>query len=208
MKHYPHLSYRTGVWQEIVRYIGSDILTTGNILDTCVELGAGYCDFINQFPALTKICYEQNKEMEKFALPDIDFRCQDAVYLSGLEDDSIDLLFASNFLEHLNDKEHEILLPRIYDALKQNGKLVLIQPNYRLCSTTYFDDETHQSVFDDINIQSFLVKYGFEICKITPGLLPFSMKSRMPKWPILVRLYLNSPIRPNSAQMYVIAQKR
>jgi hypothetical protein len=33
------------------------------------------------------------------------------------------------------------------------------------------------------------------------------MKSRLPKWPILVRLYLHSPVRPLGAQMYVVAER-
>ncbi len=204
LQEYPFIAERRGVWREIVRYISYDIGPIERIL----EIGSGYCDFINEYPAQKKICFELNPERKKFAAPDVDFRCGDAVSLMRALEVKIETVFASNFLEHLTENQHEELMPGIYDALCENGKMVLIQPNYRLCPKNYFDDKTHQTIFSDENIKPFFEKYGFKVIKIVPGLLPFSMKSRLPKWPLLVRLYLNSPIRPNAAQMYVVAQKR
>ena len=34
----------------------------------------------------------------------------------------------------------------------RGGRLVLIQPNHRLCAEHYFDDPTHRTIFDDRNI--------------------------------------------------------
>jgi len=204
VKKYPHIQSRRGVWREIVRYVKKDCPCTESLL----ELGAGYCDFINQFPAETKICYEQNPDMADYADEDVNFRCDSAVTLSGVDEGSIDLVFASNFLEHLTDDEHEVIMPRIGEVLAENGQLILIQPNYNRCKDRYFDDETHQTIFSDTNIELFLCRYDFKIIKLIPGLLPFSMKSRLPKWPFLVRLYLALPFKANAAQMYIIATKR
>lgn len=201
---YPFLKERKGVWKEIARYVSKDLGTAESFL----ELGAGYCDFINYYPAKHKICFELNPERKIYAARDVDFRCGDAVSLMKGIDLKIDIVFASNFLEHLTKQQLEDLMPKIYKVLTENGRLVLIQPNYRLCRHRYFEDPTHHTIFSDENIKNFLQKYGFEIVKIVPGLLPFSMKSRLPKWPIFVRLYLHSPIKPNAAQMYIVAQKR
>ena len=203
-KEYPFISERMGVWREIVRYLLKDI---GEV-DSVLELGAGYCDFINQFPADKKICIDQEIEMKEFAAKEVDFRVGDAVMCLDSLSTSVDLVFASNFLEHLSQEQHTQLMPRLYQFLNDEGKLVLIQPNYNLCQKNYFDDETHQTIFSDENIMSFLEKYGFEVVKLVPGLLPFSMKSKLPKWPWLVRCYLFSPIKPKAAQMYVIAKKK
>lgn len=200
---YPYLKYRQGVWKEIVRYVARD---TGPV-ETLVELGPGYCDFINQFPSYTKIGYDLNPDMQQFSGKDVTLKIGDAMNLEALEEGSVDLIFASNFLEHLSPREHDRLLPVICRALKPGGRLVLIQPNYRLCKDRYFDDVTHQTIFSDENIPGFLTGYGLRITKLVPGLLPFSMKSWLPKWPILIRLYLLSPFRPLSAQMYVMASK-
>ena len=201
---YPFLEYRTKVWLEIIRYIARDCPNVGHLL----ELGPGYCDFINYFPAAQKTCIDRNEAMRQYAHPGINFICEEVGLLSGIVDCSLDLVFASNFLEHLGEEGHRILLPNIHRILAPNGRLILIQPNYRLNPDHYFDDATHRTIFSDQNIRAFLEGFGFKVMKLVPRFLPFSMKSRLPKWPILVRLYLASPVRPFAGQMYIIAQKR
>ncbi len=201
---YPFLSYRTKVWLEIIRYIARDCPQVENLL----ELGPGYCDFINYFPATTKTCVDRNETMRQYSNPGIRFVCEEAGLISGIASSSLDLVFASNFLEHLGYEEHQVLLPNIHRVLSATGHLALIQPNYRLNPDHYFDDATHRTIFSDQNISNFLDDYGFKINKLIPRFLPFSLKSRLPKWPILVRLYLASPIRPFAGQMYILAQKR
>jgi SAM-dependent methyltransferase len=200
---YPYLKYRRNVWKEIVRYVQGDVPK----VDTLIELGAGYCDFINQFPSRTKIGYELNPDMREFADVTVDLRIEDAVALRGIASNSVDLVFASNFLEHLDEPAHTLLLPRLRDVLKPGGRLILIQPNYDRCRSHYFDDETHQTVFSDKSMRTFLDSYGLTVKKLIPGFLPFSLKSALPKWPFLVRLYLMSPIKPFAAQLYVVAEK-
>ena len=203
---YPFLLERRGVWNEIARYAMRD---TGTV-DSLVELGAGYCDFVNSFPAKKKIAFDLNPDMRDFADPDVDLRIADATQADGLASlpsGSVDLVFASNFLEHLDDADLHLLLPQIARVLSRQGRLILLQPNHRRCAENYFDDPTHKTIFDDRNIGRWLEPHGLCIRKIVSGLLPFSMKSRLPKWPILIRLYLNSPVRPLGAQMYVVAER-
>ncbi len=200
---YPVLEARRGVWREIARYVARDVPPVG----TLVELGAGYCDFANAFPAERRIAYDLNPEMAVHAGPEVEFRLADAVELPGLEPGSVDLVFASNFLEHLDEAELARLLPRVRDVLAPGGRLVLIQPNHRLCAEHYFDDPTHKTIFDDRNVGPRLAAHGLPVRRVVPGLLPFSMRSRLPKRPILIRLYLASPLRPLAAQMYVVAER-
>jgi hypothetical protein len=204
MKDYPFLDERKAVWKEIAMFIFSNVGEQQVVL----ELGAGFCDFINQFPSKKKICIELNVERRKFASLGVEFHCGDVLQEIEKINTEVSMVFASNFLEHFSERQLEDLLPKIHSILYKNGKFVLIQPNYRLCKNSYFDDETHQTIFSDENIVPFLEKFNFKVIQLIPGLLPFSMKSRLPKWPLLVRLYLNSPIRPNAAQMYVVAEKR
>lgn len=201
---YPFLEYRTKVWLEIIRVIARDCPNVGHLL----ELGPGYCDFSNYFPAARKTCVDRNELMQQYAHPEIRFVCAEAGPLSDIADSSFDLVFASNFLEHLDNDEHQLLLPNIHRVLSANGRLALIQPNYRLNPDHYFDDKTHRTIFSDQNIEDFLERFGFTVIKLIPRFLPFSMKSRLPKWAILVRLYLASPVRPFAGQMYILAQKR
>jgi SAM-dependent methyltransferase len=201
---YPWLEERRGVWCEIARFVARDAPN----VDTVVELGAGYCDFINQFPGRLKVAFDLTPDAAKYGAADVDVRVEDCTTLPGIADASVDLVFASNFLEHLSEPEIAILLPNVQRVLRRGGRLILIQPNYRRCAAHYFDDPTHQTIFHDQNIASYLEPHGLRIVKLVPGQLPFSMKSRLPKWPILTRLYLRSPVRPLAKQMYVVAERR
>ena len=200
---YPQLEERTYVWREIARYVRRDAPAVG----TLVEMGPGYCDFINHFPASRKIAFDLNPEMLDHAAEDVDLRIQDARHLPAVGRGSVDLVFASNFLEHLSEPDAARFLSDARDVLSERGRLILLQPNHRRCAEHYFDDPTHRTIFDHLNIYDWLTRHGLRARRVVPGLLPFSMKSRLPKWPMLVRLYLNSPIRPLGAQMYVVAER-
>lgn len=200
---YPFLRGRRAVWTEIGRFVQRDAPGSR----TVVELGAGYCDFINAFPAQRKIAFDLNPEMAAFAAPDVELRIADAVTLRGIGAASVDLVFASNCLEHFTSEEIDVLLPRVRTVLSPRGRLILLQPNHRLCADRYFDDPTHQTIFDDSSIVERLTVHGLRVLRIEPGLLPFTMNSRLPKWAWLTRLYLMSPVKPMAAQMYVVAER-
>lgn len=200
---YPELRGRHSVWGAIARYVRRDAREVG----TLMELGAGYCDFVNQFPADKKIAFDLNPEMRAYAGPDVDLRIEDATLLASVSNQSIDLIFASNFLEHLEGDEVDSLLGRCFDVLRSSGKLILIQPNHRLCAESYFDDPTHKTIFDDANVGEWLARHGLKVRKLIPGFLPFSMNGRLPKSGVLTGLYLLSPWKPLAAQMYVVAER-
>jgi hypothetical protein len=48
---------------------------------------------------------------------------------------------------------------------------------------------------------------GFVVERIESRFMPFTMKSRLPKWPWLVKLYLRLPWRPFAGQMLIFASK-
>ncbi len=200
---YPVLRGRRRVWREIVRYVQ----TRSPAIGTLIELGPGYCDFVNQFQAGKKIAFDLNPDMLHFAGSDVELRIEGATALPGIARESVDMIFASNFLEHLGGEDVDELLERVAAVLKPDGRLVLIQPNHRLCAENYFDDPTHITLFDDTNIGEWLARSGLRVTEIAPGLLPFSMNGRLPKSGILTRLYLLSPWKPLAAQMYVVAEK-
>ncbi len=200
---YPFLAGRAGIWREIVRYLRADAPGA----EAVVELGAGYCDFINQVDAPTRIAFDLNPEMAKFAAPGVDLRIGDCRGLPGLADGSIDVVFASNFLEHFTVAEVAGLLGDIRRVLRPAGRLLLLQPNFHRNPDQYWDDPTHKTAFHEGSLAGVLERNGFRVLRLVPGLLPFSMKSRMPKLPILVRWYLRSPIKPLAAQMYAVAER-
>jgi SAM-dependent methyltransferase len=200
---YPFLAGRAGIWREIARYVLRDAPGAASVL----ELGAGYCDFINHVPAQTRIAFDLNPEMAAFAGPGVAFRAGDCRGLPGVGDGSMDAVFASNFLEHFTVAEVVALLGDIRRVLRPAGRLLLLGPNYRRQPAHYWDDPTHKTALDDRNLPPLLARHGFRVLRMDPGLLPFSMSSRLPKLPLLVRFYLHSPLRPLAAQMYAVAER-
>ncbi len=200
---YPWLDGRAGIWREIVRYVLEDAPGAEAVL----ELGAGYCDFINHVAAKTRIAFDLNPEMARFAAPGVELRVGDCRGLPGIADGAMDLVFASNFLEHFTVEEASGLLRDVRRVLRPAGRLILIQPNYRRRPDHYWDDPTHKTAFHHGNLPGLLERNGFRVLRMLPGLLPFSMNSRLPKIPLLVRWYLRSPLRPLAAQMYAVAER-
>jgi ubiquinone/menaquinone biosynthesis C-methylase UbiE len=98
-------------------------------------------------------------------------------------------------------------LTEIKRVLKTNGKLIIIQPNFKYCAREYFDDYTHLQIFTHIGVTDLLIGLGFSIVDVKPRFLPFSMKSNLPKYTWLVRLYLLSPFKPFAGQMLVVAKR-
>ena len=193
---------RKKVWDAIVDHLQPKFF---NNIETVVELGCGYGDFINSVKAEKKIAVDIN-DCEEFLSNDVIFYKKDVTDLEFINEDSGDLVFASNLVEHLVWEEIDKMIHEIIRILKKNSKLILIQPNYRLCASNYFDDYTHRTIFSDVSLRDYLKSQGFRIKYVNPSYLPFSMKGILPKTYFLTKLYLelNSPIL--GKQMLIVSE--
>jgi ubiquinone/menaquinone biosynthesis C-methylase UbiE len=197
---------RMVVWKEIVRFLNQFIKGTHTVLD----LGAGYCDFINTVSAEKKIAVDISPELPRYADKSVKHIQSLATDLSSVEDQSVDLVFSSNLLEHLTDEELALCMKELRRVLKTGGLFITMQPNYRLAYKTYFDDFTHKKVFSDESLRGFLISHDFTILASYPRFLPFSLKSRpslIPIHPLLVRTYLHLPWKPFAGQMLFVCKK-
>lgn len=197
---------RAVVWKEIVRYLSDFIPKDGVVLD----IGAGYCDFINNVKSKVRIALDYSPDFKQYAKEGIKTIESSVTDMKEVSGDTVDVVFASNLFEHLSDDELAKTVGEVKRVLKKGGRLILMQPNYRLSYKTYFDDPTHKKVFSDTALRAFLVSFGFEIELAKPRFLPFSLKSRpsiIPVLPIVIRAYINSPIKPFAGQMLFVAKK-
>ena len=199
---YTHDISRNKVWKAICEYVQCYIPEHASIL----ELGAGYCDFINQIKAHNKYALDINPKVADYCASDVKFINSNTDTIV-LESDSIDVIFASNLLEHLNNLELETLFAGLERLMKKRGRIIFIQPNIRYCYRTYWDDFTHVKAFSDVSLSDFLVSKNYKIIKVENKFLPFSFKSRLPKSYLLTKFYLKSFWRPFAKQMLVIAEK-
>lgn len=197
---------RNVVWKEIVRFLNPFLVGK----DTILDLGAGYCDFINTVTASHKIAVDVSPELANYADKDVKQVNTLATDLSAVVSSSVDVVFSSNLLEHLDDTELALCMKEVKRVLKNGGLFITMQPNYRLAYKTYFDDFTHKKVFSDESLRGFLVSHGFDILRAYPRFLPFSLKSRPSVIPVssyIVRLYLMLPWKPFAGQMLFVCKK-
>jgi SAM-dependent methyltransferase len=131
----------------------------------------------------------------------------DATDLSRFDDASFDVVFASNFLEHLAWPDIDRLVVGIRRVLRPGGRFIVVQPNFRLQPGAYFDDYTHRTIFTDRSIHDYLVVQGFEIERLEPRFLPLTLRSRLSWGHRLVPVYLKLPYRPLAGQMLVVARR-
>lgn len=194
---------RNRVWKAICEYLQPFIPPYSIVL----EVGAGYCDFINQIRAGRKYAVDVNPDVARYCGPDVQFLPATLIESIDLPPDSIDVVMASNLLEHLSPQECSNLFDRFDDVLKATGRVIVIQPNYFYCYRRYWDDFTHVRAFSHVSLRDFLLSRGYRILRVEKRFLPFSFKSFLPKSYWMTRLYLASFWRPLAAQMLVVAQR-
>ena len=196
---------RTKVWKAINEYLEQFIPNNAHVLD----IGCGYCDFINGIKGEQKYAIDLNIKMQDFVLDkSTKFIAQSVLEDLKIPDNTLDVVFASNLFEHFNDLELDVLVNNILKKLKSNGRLILIQPNIYYAYREYWDDYTHKKAFSHVSLNDFLVSYNFDVIHSKKQFIPFSLKSRLPKSYWLTKMYLKSPIKPMGKQMLMIAQKK
>lgn len=196
---------RSRIWRAITELL-QKYIDPGH--DSVLELGSGYCDFINNIRAFKKYAIDLNPSSGDYASEDVSFHQSAATDLGIFPDKSIDVVFASNLFEHLSDDELHQTFAEICRITRERAKLIIMQPNYRYCYREYFDDYTHKKVFSHISLADFLRVHGFEPLKVYPKFLPLTLKSKLPKSYLLTKLYLISSVKPLAKQMLIISEKR
>ncbi len=196
-----HDPNRVAVWRHLTRYLARWIPASSRVL----ELGAGWCDFANLVQAAEIVALDADLTVERAARPGVTAMVGDCTDLSRFENGHFDVVFASNLLEHLDRPAVERLVDESRRVLRPGGRLILLQPNFRLAPGRYFDDYTHVSIWTDQSLGDFLRSRGWSLEAVHARFLPLSLKSRGSGLTFLVPCYLRSPIKPLAGQMLVVA---
>lgn len=176
-----------------------------------LDIGGGYCEFINQVKAREKYLIDLNPDSKIFANPDVNLL---NINILSLNDQKLltkrfDKIFISNFFEHLHSKEELMeVLVFCFKYLKPGGSLLVIQPNFKYSFKEYYDFIDHELPITHLSLQEVLETIGFTIQVLIPRFLPYSTKGR-PASPKLLRLYLKLPFVWNflGGQMFIKAYK-
>jgi SAM-dependent methyltransferase len=179
--------------------------------DSVMDVGAGLGEFLRHIQCRKRIAVDVSP-MRGRTLP----RGTVEVIASGhrigehVPADSVDVVFCSNFFEHLPDKDTFLTtLGAIRSVLKPNGRLLVLQPNIRVLGGQYWDFVDHHLPLTDRTLVEASVMLGFQVEEIVPRFLPYTTRSRLPQAPWLVGLYLRC--RPAwwllGGQAWLVARK-
>ena len=199
--------YRMGVWKILIRHLFIRwIPKDGEILD----LGAGHGEFINQVKGKVRWAIDMNPDTARFLDPQVRFLQQSCCEPWPVSSNTLDLIFTSNFFEHLPDKNAlKQTLQQAYQALKPGGRLVALGPNIRLLPGSHWDFWDHYLPLTDRSLVEGAALCGFVAEQVFPASLPYSMSTgfQPPLWTI--RIYLALPFlwRFFGKQFLVILRK-
>jgi len=195
---------RLKVWRAITEYLQPYVGLDKTVLD----LGTGYGDFINLIKAKKKYALDISPAVKDYIDKEVVFINKPATSLEDVPAGAIDVVFASNLVEHLDRTELNQMMQGINRCMKKGGTLILIQPNFRYAYKNYFDDYTHKAMFSHLSLADAMFEYGFTPIKIVPKFLPLTLKSKLPKSYLLTKTYLNSPVHPMGKQMLLIFKSK
>ncbi|MBB5864303.1 class I SAM-dependent methyltransferase [Xanthomonas sp. 3058] len=202
------LANKNRIWQVLCKqYFSRFVKPT----DTVVDIGAGYCEFINNIQAAHKIAVDLNPDMRKFAADGIRIINESCISVSSIPSASVDAVFMSNFLEHLPTKD--LVLQTLRESarmLRPGGRVIILQPNIRFLYDEYWDYFDHHTALSDRSLVEGVLMAGLDPQVVIAKFLPYTTKSRLPQAPWLVSLYLRIPLAWHilGKQALVVAYKR
>ncbi|MDD5556188.1 MAG: class I SAM-dependent methyltransferase [bacterium] len=200
--------WRDDVWRILCRrFFQRYVKPTDRLLD----VGCGYCNFLRHIRCGEKYGVDVDDESVNFTPPGARVIIRDAVNLDCFQGDYFDVVFASNFFEHLETRSKVLeSLGSIHKVLKSGGRLLILQPNMRAMGGKYWDFFDHYLPLTDRSMREALELAGFWTDELRPRFLPATTKRQPFQSPLLAHLYLRMRILHPiiGKQMFIVARKR
>jgi SAM-dependent methyltransferase len=200
-------AYRCQVWSVLCESFFQKWVPAGG---TVLDLGCGCGEFINQIKAGRKYGMDLNPDASSFLQPEVTYLQQNCSEPWPLKSDSLDVVFTSNFFEHLPDKA---ALGRTLDnarlSLKPGGRLICLGPNIRLLHGNYWDFWDHYLPLSDYSLAEGLEAHGFSLEKVVAKFLPYTMARGSQPPVVFLKVYLALPLAWNvlGKQFLIVAAK-
>lgn len=184
--------------------------------DTVVDLGAGDGHFIRNISAGRRIAVDLSPHVLCLEKDGIEVIQAPGQTLATLLKGQVDVVFMSNFLEHMPNKKVVLdILDSCFACLRPGGRVMILQPNIRYVGAAYWDYIDHHVALTEHSLVEALEVCGFTIERLIPRFLPYTAKSRLGgvvsggnrSW--IIRLYLRLPLlwRLFGAQTFVVATR-
>jgi SAM-dependent methyltransferase len=183
--------YRNEVWRVLVedyfkRWLPGDA--------TVLDLGCGHCEFINNVRAKHRFGMDLNPDTAQHAAAGVQILAQSCSEPWAVPEDSLDVVFTSNFFEHLYTKRDlRDTLIQALRCLRPGGRIVALGPNIRYLPGEYWDFYDHYLALTELSLGEVMTETGLKLELQIPRFLPYTMsgRARRPVW--MLRWYLKLP---------------
>jgi SAM-dependent methyltransferase len=182
---------KSGIWKMLCKHFFQRFVPQeARVMD----IAAGNCEFLNHIKAREKIAFDINPDAAIHADPDVKVICDTFFNMQSHLQAKCDVIFASNCLEHLDNKEQVISALRLcYEWLVPEGHLLILQPNIKYVNGAYWDFIDHKVPLTDKSLIEAGRLCGFKPFFSIARFLPYTTQSSLPQHPLLVLLYLKLP---------------
>ncbi|MGX2030816.1 class I SAM-dependent methyltransferase [Methylocaldum gracile] len=181
--------YRDSVWKVLCNDFFSRYISNQSVL---LDLGAGWGEFSKNIQAGQKFAMDLNPECGRRIDGYAKFLHQDCATTWPLGNESLDVVFTSNFLEHLPSKSAiEATLDEAFRCLKKDGIIICLGPNIRYVLGSYWDYWDHYIPITDSSMAEVLKLRGFAIKEVVPRFLPYTMSGGLNPPLIALKMYLH-----------------
>jgi SAM-dependent methyltransferase len=201
-------SARVEVWRVLIdawfwRYVEGT--------EAVLDLGCGWGAFVNQVAAPRRYGIDLNADAPSHLDDDVVLFRQSATDPWPLPDASLDLIFTSNFLEHLPSREAIMAaLGEAYRCLRPGARIVCLGPDIRYAKGDYWNFFDHIVPLTARSLTEALELSGFLAGDVIDRFLPYTMADRRrppPSWAIRAYLRLRPAWRLIGRQFLVVASK-
>ena len=183
--------YRHKVWRVLVdEYFARWLPPRATVLD----LGCGHCEFINAVRCERRFGMDLNPDTIQYAAPGVQILAQSCSASWAIPEDSLDVVFSSNFFEHLQTKRdlRDTLL-QAWRCLRPGGRIIALGPNIRYVPGKYWDFFDHYLPLTELSLGEVMTETGFTVEHQVPRFLPFTMSRGRPSPIWTLRVYLKLP---------------
>ncbi len=177
-----------------------------------LDLGAGDGNFITNINAARRVAVDLSEHARALSEQGVEVHITSATDFANKIGEKVDVIFMSNFLEHLPTKQILLeVLDECRSALRPNGRLMILQPNIRYVGGAYWDYIDHHIALTEYSLVEALDISGFSVEKLIPRFLPYTAKSKLgslAKSREVISWYLKLPIlwRIFGQQTFVVAR--
>lgn len=201
------VAYRVRLWRTLVASFFQPMIPPGAAV---LDLGCGYGEFINQIRCGSRFAMDLNPKATEHLDPAVKFLFQDCSLRWDLPDQSLDVVFTSNFFEHLPDKlALKLTLLEAARCLKPGGQLIALGPNIKFVQGAYWDFWDHFLSLTELSLSEALDNNGYRVERAVPRFLPYTTINQ-PAYPMaFVRLYLRLPLLwPWFGRQFLVVARR